>query len=501
MSTINFNKSNNSTKPVCAAKDLSSDARQKIGVQAAAEVTPISRLARENGTSRKFIYSQKAIATQAVEGAFQESDESDVLFYLPVTKNWIQQFVISLILICNCSYRGVVELLRDLFDYHISVGSVHNVAQNAVERVRHLLRREDLSRIRVGAPDEIFQGGKPVLAACDVDSLYCYLLAQSEHRDGDTWAIHLLDCIDKGLNVDYTIADFGKGLRAGQMQAMPGVPCLGDHFHVLHDMGKAYIYLENRAYRTIKTVDDLERKMMQAKKKGRGNKFSKKLAAAREECAAAVNLADDYRTLAEWMRELLSPVGPDFQTRQEMFDFIVEELQKMEDERGKHRIIPVRRLLENNKSEILQFAKLIDEEWAVLAQELGVDDYLIRKMYELQSMPADDSKRYELEQLLRKRLRGKFHFVHETVSQTELSVRRASSAIENFNSRLRNYFFLRKQLGSSYLELLRFFLNQRRFLASEDPRRSGKSPAEIMLGTEQPHWLEQLGYQLFKRAA
>ncbi len=76
---------------------------------------------------------------------------------------------------------------------------------------------------------------------------------------------------------------------------------------------------------------------------------------------------------------------------------------------------------------------------------------------------------------------------------------RASSVIENLNSRLRNYFFLRRQLGPDYLILLRFFLNHRRFLRSEHSERVGKSPAELMTGTSHPHWLKLLGYQPFAR--
>ena len=78
---------------------------------------------------------------------------------------------------------------------------------------------------------------------------------------------------------------------------------------------------------------------------------------------------------------------------------------------------------------------------------------------------------------------------------------RASSLVENLNSRLRNHFTLRKQLGNDYLELLRFFLNHRRFNASEEERRKGKSPAELLTGTTHKHWLELLGYELFRQAA
>ena len=78
---------------------------------------------------------------------------------------------------------------------------------------------------------------------------------------------------------------------------------------------------------------------------------------------------------------------------------------------------------------------------------------------------------------------------------------RASSVIENLNSRLRNYFFLRRQLGPDYLALLQFFLNHRRFGRSEHPERVGRSPAELLTGQGHAHWLELLGYQRFRQAA
>jgi hypothetical protein len=76
---------------------------------------------------------------------------------------------------------------------------------------------------------------------------------------------------------------------------------------------------------------------------------------------------------------------------------------------------------------------------------------------------------------------------------------RTSSVIENFNSRLRPYFLLRKQLETSYLELLRFFLNYRPFLHTTRPERRGKSPAELLTGQPHAHWLELLGFSPFRR--
>jgi len=63
---------------------------------------------------------------------------------------------------------------------------------------------------------------------------------------------------------------------------------------------------------------------------------------------------------------------------------------------------------------------------------------------------------------------------------------RASSLVENLNSRLRN-FFLRRQLGPQYLDLLQFFLNHRTFMRSECPERARVPPIDD--GQPHAHWL------------
>ena len=65
--------------------------------------------------------------------------------------------------------------------------------------------------------------------------------------------------------------------------------------------------------------------------------------------------------------------------------------------------------------------------------------------------------------------------------------------MENLNSRLRPYFTLRRRLGGSYLDLLRFLLNHRRFLRSRLAERWGESPRELMTGQGHTHWLTLLG--------
>ena len=101
---------------------------------------------------------------------------------------------------------------------------------------------------------------------------------------------------------------------------------------------------------------------------------------------------------------------------------------------------------------------------------------------------------------MREHLGGRFHQVQLAVAALAEDTVRASSLVENLNSRLRTYFFLRRHLGSDYLALLQFYLNHRRLKRSDRPERVGKTPAELLSGQAHPHWLEMLGYTRFARA-
>jgi hypothetical protein len=84
---------------------------------------------------------------------------------------------------------------------------------------------------------------------------------------------------------------------------------------------------------------------------------------------------------------------------------------------------------------------------------------------------------------------GKFQALFNAVSQIMAQTPRSKSLVENLSSRLRTYFTLRRHLGHAYRDLLRFFLNHRRFMRSRCAGRDGKNPREVMTGEDHPHWL------------
>jgi hypothetical protein len=157
------------------------------------------------------------------------------------------------------------------------------------------------------------------------------------------------------------------------------------------------------------------------------------------------------------------------------------------------RIRPVRVALQNQRDSLLGFAGVLDAKLTTIAQAHAIAEPLVREACLLHRLPSTSSAYWQGWNQLRAKTGCKFHALFVAVSRAMAQTPRSSSLVENLNSRLRNYFTLRRHLGASYLDLLRFFLNHRRFMRSRVAERTGKSPRELMTGQGHAHWLTLLG--------
>ena len=191
-------------------------------------------------------------------------------------------------------------------------------------------------------------------------------------------------------------------------------------------------------------------------------------------------LAEDVALLVDWFRhDILTVAGPCYTERCELYDFVVAEL-KARASQCPHRLEPICRALENQRDDLLAFARRLDEDLEQLGQELQVPAELARRLLKTLSRDERDPRRWAEEAALRNQLRGRFHAVQFAVAALAEETVRASSLVENLNSRLRTYFFLRRHLGSDYLALLQFYLNHRRLERSDRPERMGKTPGRAL---------------------
>ncbi len=296
----------------------------------------------------------------------------------------------------------------------------------------------------------------------------------------------------RGSILTTLIADAGQGLRAGQKAAWGDTPCHGDVFHIQRQCEGLANTLSRLSKGATSRRQMLQAKMGRAGPRGPNNGLAIQLALARQTGTQAHELARDIRTLTQWLsHDVLALAGPVLATRQELFDFVVEELAQREPEDAR-RIRPVRVALQNQRDTLLAFAGVLDQKLADIAQAHAIAEPLVREACELHRLPSTSSAYWQGWNQLRATMGCKFHTLFDAVRRAMADTPRSSSLVENLNSRLRSYFTLRRHLGGSYLDLLRFFLNHRRFLRSRRAERQGKSPLELMTGQGHPHWLTLL---------
>ena len=138
--------------------------------------------------------------------------------------------------------------------------------------------------------------------------------------------------------------------------------------------------------------------------------------------------------------------------------------------------------MENHRDELLAFAKQLDQDLRTLAEDYAAPATLVAEVRRVLSLPANGPERWRQEQVLWQRLGSGCAGLRAAVTALLGQVVRASSVIENLNSRLRNYFFLRRRLGADYLALWQFFLNHRRFLRSEHAEARRQKPGRTAHG-------------------
>lgn len=481
-------------QPTGAARHFSDQQRLALAMQTLRREESVTRLATQAGVSRKFLYTQQWRAETAVKSAFlDETVPEDFMGWLPVTRSWLHRTIVSSALNGHGSVRGICDHVQAVTGRTVSEGTVVNVLREAVGRADAINRAESLRTIREGAHDEIFSQDVPVLVGVDPRTTFLYLLEPSSSRDEASWWAALTDKHERqGLNLAVSISDAARGLHAGVKAAFPKIELRGDVFHAQMEISELDTYLENRAYARVAYEHDEERKMARAKSRDQGQKRSKRLALARAEAKRVVTRYDEIHTLVQWLIELLGLVGPGLSQRQELYDWIVSEMEARASQ--SHRLGPVVTYFRNQRDALLAFVPHLQQGLHLIAQTLHVSETCVQAVYRQFGLDPEDPRYEALEQQLLAEAPVRSDAIFDAVADLLDATLRASSSVENINSILRPYFFLRRSIGQEFLTLLQFFLNHRRFRRSEHPDRVGKSPRELLTGKPHPHWLEMLGY-------
>jgi hypothetical protein len=461
----------------------------------------VTQAARKNGVCRNSVYAQKHHAEVAIDTAFTDTTDTTVLFYLPVSKHFVCQVVLGLVLIAKASYRDVIQFLHDLFDYPISLGTVAGIVDDAGDRAAPINAAHDLRTIRDSAADEVFHRHQPILTAVDIPSRFCVLLAKEEHRDADSWGVHLLDLIDRGFQPNINLSDQASGLKKAFEDVLPNTELRFDHFHLIKASKDLVRFLKNRKASATTQAIVLYDRCEKAQKSGKDHRLlADQLAIAHPTMAAADALHKQVDILSMWLQyDVLQRPSVCPADRETLFDFIVDELLVVADE---PRIQTYARSLIHQRGDLLAVSHALDNTFQGIAKK---HDRSVHDVWAIAYTARFDihAPTYHVQSDHLELRLGLPHYdeIEDDVLIALTATHRCSSMVENFNSRLKPYLDARKTLTAKTLGLYQFILNHRPFQRSHHLRLVGKTPAEALTGKSHSHWLELLGYQRFQRTA
>lgn len=283
----------------------------------------VSNLAEEYETNRQFIYQQKQKVTQVLRDHFDTPEPNQPM--LLIDKAMLKKTVLGCMVICKGSTQDTQEFIQKVYSVHISTGTISNIINEAARKAKVFNQSISLNTIEVGANDEIFQADTPVLVGVDVYSTFIYLMQASESREGDDWALALLEKNDQGLNLKLSVNDDGTGLKKGLHEAFPHIQIQSDVFHGQRKLTLGVVMLERTAYKAIKNEYELKDKCLKAFDKNKDN-YLDKYEKAQEQAKQAIAVYDQASILSNWVSEAFQRGGLSYGQRLYMLNYAVEQL-------------------------------------------------------------------------------------------------------------------------------------------------------------------------------
>jgi len=401
----------------------------------------------------------------------------------------IKKTIVSSAVECKASIEDIQAHLENIFNLHVSEGSISNILNEAAKKAKAFNDSIALDNIKIGLSDEIFQAGDPVLVGVDPLSTYVYLMVPSKQRDSVAWWMAYCDKQEKqGLNIEESVTDGGTGMKKGIREVFENVVEFYDIFHMLTKFTKAENIYENKTYGLINAEYICQKKLLKTKPKVTKEDYESACARA----CVAIKQHDILRILLIWLKELVNFGGYAYEDRVQLIDFVIEELGRLEIHSSY--LDEAITTLSSNKELILSFVKKAEKLFLELSIEENIRLDTLNLFWQQYGMEDTRSQYWILDSKLKARLGDDYCRIKTKVQAILKTIVRCSSMVENINSQIRPYLLLKRVLKGNFLDLLQFYLNNRKYLNSRVKERKGKSPLQLLTGEDHGNWLSILGY-------
>ena len=469
----------------------------------------IVRLSTEFEVSRPTVYRARDEADAALMHCFEPAGERSTAIMVRADEQQIQRAVVALRSVAPNSIRAIETLVPILYPgVAWSYGSIQSVLVEAEKKAAALNAKADLSAIEVGALDEMFSQGSPVLAGVDLDSGALFALALRESRSGETWAEVLSAGQKQGMDLRCVVKDAAGGIAAGVEVVFPQAEQRDDCFHALYEMGKVRQLLERSALGSMNAEWEAAERLHKAQ----GNVIAPSeealrslrahLSAARRKCEVKMALHDEFERAAEQAREAMELVDLESGTLREpaRMQAEIEAAASRLRALDHPRCAKVGRYVFNRAPGLVRYAVELKQVLSSLDDRFGQNPVVMacvawRLIQDLRERRRPWQRHRDHQHLL-----GAFAWLQghadadAVLTAVDAAFRRrhrASSAIEGFNAALRPFLYVHKGVTQGFLELFRAHYNLR---SRRWGRHKGTSPQQVLTGTPVDDWLSELGF-------
>ena len=114
-------------------KRLPLDLKRNIGIESLKEKATIVDISNRFNVSRNSVYKQQAIALNTVNPAFEQTD-NEILYYIPLTKAYIQRAVTALYLVFRAGSRDIMSFMDLIFDYSRKCNKLSEFYRRLIEK-------------------------------------------------------------------------------------------------------------------------------------------------------------------------------------------------------------------------------------------------------------------------------------------------------------------------------------------------------------------------------
>lgn len=461
----------------------------------------VTRLAEEFRTSRRFVYDLTARVKEAldwrpagrpvVERQAEEvadlqqrvqeltADVEQLQGQLAVERSRVAEQRFRLLLelaLCPVSEDKIARCLAAAFGRagRVSTGWVHAQIQAAGTAALTLLQKPALQHsVREAALDEVFRHRQPILCVIEPRTLLATVPQAAANRTGETWQAVLAQY----PNLEFVVSDQASGLRKGVNACGGEIAHQYDIFHLKREI-KRWVRTQEAACYDKMEQTERARRLLADPRLGAGARIQAEVEYRQQ--AAALDerlLAFDWLEVivAYWEESLTAydPLRQRLRTKADADAQLNEVLELLRE----IRVIntkPLCVLLESARPGVYTFLAVLENklqaiplQWRhVTGSPAAVFNAIARAWYTRPRAhrSAADQRAY-LTALVGweywSRRVENFAAVQQEVYLALEQIVRASSAVECFNSLLRPYISVKKQLAPEFLALIALYHNTR----------------------------------------